>query len=184
MGWRWHSLARVENQAIARAVSAAKLPVVDVSAARLLKGVPWVETDDTAIARMAVDHLLDRGFRHLAFTGNDAFNSSKWRQRAFVVYAKEAGVDGHAHHTSKSVDWEERVSDLFRWLETLFKQLVGRTPHEEIERVKLTRVKALLRGIDLSIEEIADRSGYRHAEYLSTVFKRRTGVPPSTYRRG
>ncbi|MFT7515845.1 MAG: LacI family transcriptional regulator, partial [Candidatus Omnitrophota bacterium] len=54
----------MENQAIARAVSAAKLPVVDFSAARLLKGVPWVETDDTAIARMAVDHLLDRGFRH------------------------------------------------------------------------------------------------------------------------
>src|SRR5262245_8777768 len=50
---RWDGdgiIARIENPAIAACVKRSRLPAVDVSAARLLPHLPWVETDDTAIA--------------------------------------------------------------------------------------------------------------------------------------
>src|SRR4051794_30226340 len=60
---RWDGdgvIARIENARIARAVMRCGRPVVDVSAARLLPDLPWVETDDEAIARLAAEHLLER----------------------------------------------------------------------------------------------------------------------------
>ena len=62
-------------------------------------------------------------------------------------------------------------------------ELVGRTPHEEILRVRMNRVRELLAGTDLSLEAVAERTGFDHPEYLSVVFKRETGVMPSRYRR-
>lgn len=70
-----------------------------------------------------------------------------------------------------------------RVLEARFKKLIGRSPHDEIDRVQLGRVKELLRETDLSLAEIAHRAGFRHVEYLSVVFKKKVGVPPSAYRK-
>jgi len=39
-------IARIENVAIAAEVLESGLPCVDVSAARQVPGIPWVETDD------------------------------------------------------------------------------------------------------------------------------------------
>ena len=69
-----------------------------------------------------------------------------------------------------------------RLLETRFKKLLGRSPHDEITRVQLRRVKELLAETDLPLAEIADRTGFRYVEYLSAVFKNKTGVPPGQYR--
>ncbi|MGC4004959.1 MAG: XylR family transcriptional regulator [Pirellulales bacterium] len=65
------------------------LPTVDLSAARLLPALPWVETDDAAIARTAVQHLRERGFRRLAFCGEPRFNWSRLRGEHFVRCAAE-----------------------------------------------------------------------------------------------
>lgn len=69
-----------------------------------------------------------------------------------------------------------------RLLERRFKKLLGRTPHEEILRVQLDRVKALLAQTDLSLADVAERCGFAHVEYLSVVFKKKAGLPPSQYR--
>src|SRR6185436_11903475 len=64
---RWRGdgiIARIETRAIARTVARTRLPVVDVSAGRHVRSIPWVETDDAAMARAAAEHLLERGFRH------------------------------------------------------------------------------------------------------------------------
>jgi LacI family transcriptional regulator len=69
-----------------------------------------------------------------------------------------------------------------RALEARFKQQLGRTPHQEVLRLRIERVKELLAETDLSLTAIAHRTGYAHVEYLSVAFKRETGVPPSVYR--
>ena len=69
-----------------------------------------------------------------------------------------------------------------RILESRFQKLLGRTPHEEITRIQVERVKELLTETDLSLSAIAHRAGYRHVEYMSVAFKRETGQPPSVYR--
>jgi LacI family transcriptional regulator len=69
-----------------------------------------------------------------------------------------------------------------RLLERRFKKILGHTPHDEILRVQLDRVKTLLAQTDLPLSEIAERTGFAHVEYLSVVFKKRIGQPPSRYR--
>jgi LacI family transcriptional regulator len=99
---RWRGdgiIARIETKAIARIVSRAGLPVIDVSAGRHLPSIPWIETDDLAIARLAVDHLLSRGFRHLAFCGEARFNWARGRSVRFQKLGRDAGVDVHVYES-------------------------------------------------------------------------------------
>jgi LacI family transcriptional regulator len=69
-----------------------------------------------------------------------------------------------------------------RVLEARFQKILGGTPHEEITRTRLERVKELPTETDLSLTAIAHRTGYKHVEYLSVVFKRETGQSPGEYR--
>ena len=70
-----------------------------------------------------------------------------------------------------------------RALEQRMKAILGRTPHAEILRVQIARARQLLAATSLSLPEVAEKCGFRHAEYLSVAFKRETGVAPSEYRR-
>ncbi len=70
-----------------------------------------------------------------------------------------------------------------RIFETRFQRAVGRTPHAEIIRVRMERVKALLLETNLPIQRIADRAGFAHEEYLSVAFSREVGTSPGRYRR-
>lgn len=69
-----------------------------------------------------------------------------------------------------------------RQLERKFRDWLGRTPAEEIRRVRLARVRELLAETDLSVAEIATASGFSSLEYMSTAFKAATGLTPLRYR--
>jgi LacI family transcriptional regulator len=317
-------IARIENAAIAKALKPLKMPIVDVSSARLLPSLPWVETDDRAIMNLALQHFLDRGFRNFAFCGDPSFNWSTWRQEHFMHLLSERGIDcalppqrkgrfsneDHAIDALGSwlqglpkplavmtcydqrgrqildacrrtglavpdevavmgVDNDDVLCDLAhpplssiipnalrggyeaanlldrmmngepasseallipplgvatrqstevlavedphvakavrfireqacigigveqvvrhaglsrRLLEARFSRVLGHAPHEEIVRVQLQRVRELLTDTDLPLAQIAEQTGFRHVEYLSVVFKKKMGTPPSVYR--
>lgn len=91
----WHVdgvIARVENDQIARAVEELQVPTVDVSAARLLSGYPFVETDDALIARLAASHFQELRFRNVAFVGDPRFSWSANRERHFAEEAAARGM--------------------------------------------------------------------------------------------
>ena len=316
--WQGHGIiARIENQKIASTLRDFRRPVVDVSAARLLPKLPWVETDDAAIAKAAAEHLLARGLANFGFYGDDRFNWSRWRQAAFhehiaaagltcrdapqdrgsrrlAVWVRELpkpagvmacydirgrelidacraaeveipdevaviGVDddellcelsdppltsvipdvrrtgwvaaeildawmsgsrpadlGHPipplgittrrstdtlaiedpdlatavrfirEHACDGISVADVVGKLplsRRVLESRFERVLGRSPHAEILRVRLERVKQLLTQPGWTLDAIAHRTGFRHGEYLSAVFKRETNLTPGAYRR-
>lgn len=82
--WKFDGvIARIETDRMARIITAMNVPTVDVSAARLIEGIPWVETDDEAITRLALDHLRDCGLQNFAFFGDPFYNWSIWRQQSF-----------------------------------------------------------------------------------------------------
>ena len=87
-------IARVQNHSMARHVSAAGVPVVNVSAV-MLKGVeiPQVMTDLQASARMAAQHLLDRGFRNFAYCGLEQWSYTKYHQQGFIKALSEVGCE-------------------------------------------------------------------------------------------
>jgi LacI family transcriptional regulator len=76
-------IARIETDQMARIITDMGVPTVDVSAARLIQGIPWVETDDDAITRLALDHLRDCGLQNFAFFGDPFYNWSIWRLQSF-----------------------------------------------------------------------------------------------------
>lgn len=326
---RWHGdgiIARIETNEIANIVRQTKLPVIDVSAARHVPDVPWVETDDAAIAVLAAEHLIQRGFRHLAFVGDPGFKWSNWRRDAFEEFVKANGHNCYIRDAISRMDsrysWDREQSSLAKWLaalpkpvgvmacydikaqeildacreleiavpeqiavigvdndellcnfcdpplssvisntrragyeaaslldrmmsgekietqsvlfepigiatrqstdvlaiddadivkalkfirvnfmsginvndvvkevplsrrvfESRFAKLLGRTPHEEIARLRIDRVKQFLKETELSLSEIAARTGFKHEEYLSVAFKKEVGIPPSKFR--
>lgn len=63
-----------------------------------------------------------------------------------------------------------------------FEKAIGRSPHDEILRVKLERARSLLTQTNLAIERIAEMSGFANTEYLYVAFKRSMGVTPRHYR--
>ena len=67
-------------------------------------------------------------------------------------------------------------------LERRFVKALGRTPHDEILRVRLNRAKELLAETTLPIEVIAERTGFRHGEYLGVVFRREQKQTPGEFR--
>ncbi len=82
--WKFDgAIARIETDKMARIITAMNVPTVDVSAARLIEGIPWVETDDAAITHLAVDHLRDCGLQNFAYFGDPFYNWSIWRQQTF-----------------------------------------------------------------------------------------------------
>jgi LacI family transcriptional regulator len=92
--WRGHGvIARIENQQTAEHVRRLGLPVVDLSAARLLPELPGVETDDDMIAQWAVDHFAVRGLRHFAYCGDPRFAWSIKRGARFTQHARERGFE-------------------------------------------------------------------------------------------
>jgi LacI family transcriptional regulator len=325
---RWRGdgmIARIETPTIARAVMATGVPVVDVSAARAVPSLPWVETDDTAIARLAFEHLANRGYRELAFCGDSRFNWSRWRQDEFDRLARQAGrslslFDAARKHRGDASEREARlrawvqslprpvgifccydilahqvldscrdvgrnvpeeaavvgvdndevlcnlctpsltsivpdprqagfeaakllaalmagrpatsesilvpplgvaarqssaalavddpdvaaawrfirehaadgiqVSDVVRAvgltrrvLDQRFQSATGRTPHAEITRLRIERMQQLLTETELSLADVALRTGFEHVEYASVFFRREVGVAPGEFRR-
>lgn len=326
--WKGDGLiVRIETEAIARVVKKLKMPIVDVSAARHVPKIPWVETDDAAIARLAYEHFHRRGFEHFAFCGEPEYNWSNWREQAFIQAANQSGRNCSVFHSKSreargfslsrertrltkwithlprpvalfacydikaqqildicrenqinvpeevallGVDNDELLCDLCtpplssvipaayktgheaarlldmmmngkevqqlshliepigvatrqstdvlaiedpeiaeamqfirdhscdginvhdilkqvpmsrRVLEKRFKEIVGRTPHQEISRRRVERIRRLLIETDLPLGQIARMTGFQNEEYMSVTFRRAMKVPPGQFRR-
>ncbi len=320
-------IARIDTDSYGEQLKDFGVPVVDLSAARHVSGIPWAETDDQAISRLAFEHFSERRFKNIAYCGSPEFNWSARRSLHFRRLATEAGCEffeyestpgfGERFHPAtemqRMVDWIQslprpvaimvcydfkalqvleacnhlkiavpeqvavlgvdndyllcelskpplssivpdtkqtgydaaamlermmsgervetekpmltqplgievrdstdtvaiddaqiakalqyirrhataniRVADILtvvtlsrRTLEKRFKQWLGHTPHEEIQRVRMNRIMDLLAETELSVHEIASRAGFEHNEYMAAAFKRETGVTPTEYR--
>ena len=70
-----------------------------------------------------------------------------------------------------------------RALEIRFHKAMGRSIREEIQRTHLEWAKRLLAETELPIGRVADLSGFNSLSYLSSVFRRETGMTLAQYRR-
>lgn len=327
-GWRGDGIiARIETDQIGRALRQLKIPIVDLSAARRVQDIPWADTDDEAIAKLAIDHFLDRGFSNVAFCGDAGFAWSNSRRHFFRSLALEAGCEYFEHQVAHRYDhdfsWDNVRHALSQWIRALptpisimtcndylgkhlldlcrslqisvpeevavlgvdddrllcslctpslssiapntfqtgfeaaellqrmmdgafnatstrlvtqplgvelrestdtmaipdqdvtkalvyirrnslrgiqvgdvlkvvsvsrrslehrFQKYLGHSPHEEIMRIKIARIKELLTKSGDSIHAIAQRTGFAHPEYMTAAFKKSVGVTPTEYR--
>lgn len=68
-------------------------------------------------------------------------------------------------------------------LQARFRKSLDRTIHGVISTTRIEAIQTLLRSTDLSLEQIAERTGFRHLEYLHRFFKRETGKTLIGYRK-
>lgn len=69
-----------------------------------------------------------------------------------------------------------------RTLERRFLKILGRTPKQEILRVRVNRAKQLLTETDYSLATIAEMIGFEHTEYISRIFRKKVGMTPGQFR--
>ena len=77
----------------------------------------------------------------------------------------------------------EAVAVSRRRLERLMRSAVGSTPGQEINRVRIEAARRLLAETDLTVAEVAARSGFPHAQHFSKLFRETEGLPPGEWRR-
>lgn len=70
-----------------------------------------------------------------------------------------------------------------RWLERQFVATLGRTPHDEIMRVRIEVAKRLLLQPELSLPDIAIRCGFAANQNFGRAFLKLIGTTPGAYRR-
>jgi len=67
-------------------------------------------------------------------------------------------------------------------LQQRMKRVIGHTIHEEIERLRLSRVKELLLRPDMTIKQVAREAGFSSVQYMTRVFRVAMGETPARYR--
>jgi LacI family transcriptional regulator len=70
-----------------------------------------------------------------------------------------------------------------RWLERQFAGTLGRTPHDEIIRVRIDAAQRLLMQPEISLDEIASRCGFSAYQNFIRTFRQVTTLTPAAYRR-
>jgi LacI family transcriptional regulator len=88
-------IARVENRQIAEVIRRLGVPAVDVRYLLRNLNLPSVRPNDTASARLAFEHLRERGFRHFAFCGFNGADYSDIRRDGFARCAAAANLHCH-----------------------------------------------------------------------------------------
>ena len=67
------------------------------------------------------------------------------------------------------------------YLRKLFRSAVGETPIRYLTKLRVDYARTLLQTGYYSVEEVTTLSGFGDAKYLSAVYKKHTGVPPSAH---
>ena len=77
----------------------------------------------------------------------------------------------------------EKVHMNASYLCTLFKKTYGVTIADQLNQMQRDKACQLLAMSDLSMSEIADRTGGRTASHFAQWFRKTVGIPPGEYRR-
>ena len=94
-----------------------------------------------------------------------------------------AWMADHVNSDLSIASLAQRVAMSPRNFARVFSREIGETPARHIESIKLEAARRLLETTSLSLEEVADTSGFGSAEILRRTFVRRLGVSPRRYRK-
>lgn len=113
----------MRNSMIKQELLNLKIPtILALHDASIPKNLPIIKTDSHAIAKMASEHLIEKGFKNLAYCGFDIFEWSNVRKFSFSKYNNEAGIYTHTYNLSKKIkkdDWESEQQHVIEWIKSL-----------------------------------------------------------------
>ena len=93
------------------------VPMVCYDAGNYEGSIPCITSDDTAIGRLAAQHLIDQGHRHFAFSGYGSLDWSETRRSSFSDRILEAGYSVEAMASpKKAATWSKEEKVVRKWL--------------------------------------------------------------------
>jgi LacI family transcriptional regulator len=112
------------------------------------------------------------------------------RQTTDIVAVNDPLVARILNHIRENADLLLSVNQLarkfglsVRTIQRRFKEIVCRTPEEEILRIRLDRAKEYLRNTKMPVSEIARRLGFEDVSYFVRFFRLKSSQTPNQYRR-
>jgi transcriptional regulator GlxA family with amidase domain len=100
-----------------------------------------------------------------------------------VVRACEEWLSGHFREPDALEQAVRRAKIPERSLKRRFKAATGTTLIEQLQNVRIEHAKHLLESGSMPVDEISAEAGYEDASFFRRLFRRRTGLSPSQYRR-
>ena len=86
---------------------------------------------------------------------------------------------------AKDINFSQIASDYnfsSSYLTKIFKEHIGITPIKYLIEYRIEIAKGLLKDTDLTVKEIADKTGFQDQFYFSKCFKNCCGITPSQYK--
>jgi len=94
-------IARLESEQLIRQIQKMNVPTVDLRGLRALKGIPLIQPDQRAVALLAADHLIERGFVNYACCCFAGINYAEQRITQFSDYVCGCGFSCAALHYAR-----------------------------------------------------------------------------------
>ena len=108
---------------------------------------------------------------------SDVFAVHDAEVQAALRFIHEHACDSICIH-----DVSQAVSISQTTLQRRFRSFLGRSVHDEIDRVRIERACCLVTRTDLPLTKISLQLGFKQVGYLTKVFRRHLGRTPSEYR--
>lgn len=147
--------------------------------------VKQVELGEVELEREPAPAQLEAARTLLRAEGFELVDS---REAAMIARIKAAIVK-LVHHSEAGggrVKLSEHLGDAlhheYSGLSALFSQVEGITIEQFFLLQRLERVKELIKYDELTLSEIADRTGFSSVAHLSAQFKKLTGMTPTAFR--
>lgn len=156
-------------------------------------------TNDAFETRQAMKELFLSEFQHDMYSGQ---SSTYWLNLFFISilrnytdfstfasYDSESDFTAILNYIQKNYraltisDLAEKFSYSPSHLSKQIRRLTGETFSSLIRTLRMAEARSLLLVTDLSIETIAERTGYNSADHFTRVFKGVFGMPPRKYRK-
>jgi LacI family transcriptional regulator len=112
-------IGRFRTKSIIEAVKHAGVPAVDVLGSGSNCPFPLVQPDNSAVGRMAAEHLIERGFHQFAFVGPPSVPWADQRREAFQAAVSQHGFECSElplHFDDLQESWDDFVDQTAEWL--------------------------------------------------------------------
>lgn len=65
----------------------------------------------------------------------------------------------------------------------MFKRVTGQTPHQYLQSLRMKEAASLLHHSELSIEQIAEKTGFNDRQHLNLIFQKSFRITPAQFRK-
>ncbi len=124
--------------------------------------------------------LLENAMRHVVETNSSMFTNRLINTHSYIVETKNIIQNGISRKR-KDIAAALRISP--EYLSKLFRQHVGMTVVEYIQKTMIEHARMMLINSDLTMADIAEKCGYSDQNYFSRVFRQHLSMSPHKYRK-